>query len=115
MADECVVRAGVGQVSKEKLAETAARAEANGFPHGVSSRAASGMTGEQLAGTFRNKKFIESTVEAVEAAGFRVHRTPTATDPFHVTIELPKPVTEEVARKFNSLFSMPRPKPNPRK
>jgi hypothetical protein len=115
MADECLVRAGVGQVSKEKLAEAATRAEANGFPHGVSARAASGMTGEQLAGAFRNKKFIESTVEAAEAAGFHVHRTPTALDPFHVTIELPKPVAADVARKFNSLFSMPRPNPNPRK
>ncbi|MGH7600339.1 MAG: hypothetical protein ACREOI_28630 [bacterium] len=115
MPDECLVRAGVGQISKEKLAEAAARAEANGFPHGVSARAASGMTGEQLASAFRNKKFIESTIEAAEAVGFRVHRTPAALDPFHVTIELPKPVTEEVVKKFNSLFSKPRPNPSPRK
>jgi hypothetical protein len=115
MAGEYLARAGVGKASKEKLAEAAARAEANGFPHGVSARAASGMTGEQLASAFRNKKFIESSVDAIEAAGLRVHRTPTALDPFHVTFELPKPVTEEVAKKFNSLFSMPRPNPNPRK
>ncbi len=60
MADECLARAGVGQASKEKLAEAAARAEANGFPHGVSARAASGMTGEQLASAFRNKTLLMS-------------------------------------------------------
>jgi len=115
MADECLVRAGVGQVDKEKLAEAATGAEANGFPHGVSARTASGMSGEELASAFRSKKFIESTVDAIEAAGFRVHRTPTALDPFHVTIELPKPVTEEIAKKFNRLFSLPKPNRNPRK
>jgi hypothetical protein len=115
MADECLARSGIGQVSKEKLAEAAAAAEANGFPHGVSARAASGVRGEQLALAFRNKRFVESTVQALEAAGFPIHRTPTAADPFHVTIEMPKPVTEEMAKRFNNLFSAPKSNPNPKK
>lgn len=111
MADECLARGGIGQVSKKKLAEVAAAAERNGFPHGISARAAPGMNGEQLATAFRNRKFVESTVEALEMAGFPVHRTPTAVDSFHVTIELPKPVTEEIAKRFNDLFSAPNPNP----
>jgi len=39
-----------------------------------------------------------------EAAGFKVKPTPTRRDPNHVTIELPKPVTKEVADKFNNTF-----------
>ena len=35
---------------------------------------------------------------------FRVHDTPTRSDPYHRTVELPKPVSPEVAALFNSLF-----------
>ncbi|MDC3378680.1 hypothetical protein OAX78_00170 [Planctomycetota bacterium] len=35
---------------------------------------------------------------------FRVLDTPTTLNPHHKTIELPKPVTQEVADTFNSLF-----------
>jgi hypothetical protein len=35
---------------------------------------------------------------------FRVHDTPTKKDPFHRTVELPKPVTKDVADIFNKLF-----------
>jgi hypothetical protein len=41
--------------------------------------------------------------DAVEAE-FTVHRTPTYRDPNHCTVELPKPITEEVAERFNFLF-----------
>ncbi len=35
---------------------------------------------------------------------FPVHDTPTYNDPLHRTVELPKPVNEEVAKKFNEVF-----------
>lgn len=47
-------------------------------------------------------------LEAVERH-FRVTRTPTVTDPGHLTIELPKPVTPAVARLFNELFGRTEP------
>ncbi|WP_457333705.1 RHS repeat domain-containing protein [Rhizobacter sp. P5_C2] len=40
----------------------------------------------------------------VEAAGFKVHKT--GGDPYHYTVELPKPVTPEVTQKFNDLFKV---------
>jgi hypothetical protein len=43
-----------------------------------------------------------ATAAACEAAGFKVHKT--GGDPNHHTVELPKPVTPEVARKFNDVF-----------
>lgn len=35
---------------------------------------------------------------------FRVHNTPTRANPLHRTIELPNPVTREVAELFNRIF-----------
>jgi hypothetical protein len=35
---------------------------------------------------------------------FQVHETPTRNDPLHRTVELPKPVTEDVAHRFNKVF-----------
>ncbi len=35
---------------------------------------------------------------------FLVHETPTRADPLHRTIELPMPVDQAVANRFNSLF-----------
>jgi hypothetical protein len=35
---------------------------------------------------------------------FPAHDTPTRNDPLHRTIELPKPVSEEVADTFNRIF-----------
>lgn len=45
-----------------------------------------------------------ATRAACEAAGFAVHKTG---GPEHYTIELPKPVTKEVAERFNSVFRRP--------
>jgi hypothetical protein len=59
--------------------------------------------------------YVKTTREALEGAGFPVHETPIDVDPFHVTIEIPKPVTEGVANQFNALWSEPKPNPNPRK
>lgn len=40
----------------------------------------------------------------LEDAGFPVHDTPSRRDPGHVTIELPIPVENEDADKFNDVF-----------
>jgi RHS repeat-associated protein len=45
-----------------------------------------------------------ATCGQLEAAGFKVHDTPTRADPNHKTIELPSPVTREDAQRFNSAF-----------
>ncbi|MEH6414648.1 hypothetical protein [Pseudomonas sp. CGJS7] len=44
------------------------------------------------------------TCGQLEAAGFKVHDTPTRADKNHKTIEMPKPVTKEDAKKFNRAF-----------
>ena len=45
-----------------------------------------------------------STSSILELAGFIVRHTPTRRDKGHHTVELPKPVTKEVADKFNKAF-----------
>jgi hypothetical protein len=35
---------------------------------------------------------------------FKVHNTPVAKDALHRTVELPKPVTNRIARIFNRIF-----------
>ena len=43
-----------------------------------------------------------ATCNEIEQAGFKVHKT--GNDPNHFTVELPKPVTKEVSKKFNEVF-----------
>lgn len=76
----------------EKLAIDAAREEARGFGHGVSTT------------TRRPTRTPASAAnrEAVEAE-FRVHQT--GADKAHHTVILPKPVTQEIANLFNRLFN----------
>ena len=38
-------------------------------------------------------------------AGFPVHITPLDSDPNHRTVELPQPVTEDIARRWNHLWN----------
>lgn len=45
-----------------------------------------------------------ATRSSLERDGFMIHRTPSKANPHHVTIELPKPVTKEVADAFNHAF-----------
>ncbi|MDQ4126055.1 MAG: hypothetical protein M3134_10740 [Actinomycetota bacterium] len=73
-----------------RLAEQARRAEAAGLPHGVST-------------------FSSSTkADAVSASRSQVERhfkvRQTGKNPQHYTVELPQPVTDEVAELFNGLF-----------
>lgn len=41
----------------------------------------------------------------IEQAGFRVHKTGKGS--FHYTVELPKPLTSDVADGFNGVFEAP--------
>ena len=88
--DEVLTRFGQAAESAQKLAADAARAEAVLGIHGVSVTA---RAPRRPAPSARR-----SDVEK----HFRVHNT--GQDPLHRTVELPKPVTQEVADLFNRLF-----------
>ena len=92
MADEVLKRFGMDPETAEKLASAAAQALSVLGIHGVSVTAR------------------ETTAPACRAARadveqhFRVHDTPTRRDGLHRTVELPQPVTAEVAEMFNRVF-----------
>ena len=92
--NECrknLVRFGQDPETVERLAQQAANAEANGFPHGVSTRATStAVKGQRNA--------LRSEVEEQ----FPVQQN--GNDKRHHTVILPKPVTQQVADTFNQLF-----------
>jgi hypothetical protein len=89
---EILKRLGLTRESAVRLARKAAQAERVLGIHGVSVTA--GQTGSVAS---------EAAREEV-AKLFPVHETPTRNDPLHRTVELPKPVTQEVANQFNRLF-----------
>jgi hypothetical protein len=91
-ADEILKRFGAEPESAERLAAHAAAAEALLGIHGVS------VTGRETTAPAGRARRVD--VEPV----FRVHDTPSRRDPLHRTVELPKPVTPEVADEFNRLF-----------
>src|SRR5689334_12452038 len=91
-ADEILKRFGAEPESAERLAAHSVTAEAVLGIHGVSV-----TTRETTAPAGRASR---ADVEHV----FRVHDTPSRRDPRHRTVELPKPVTPEVAELFNRLF-----------
>lgn len=90
--DEVLKRLGTDPESPARLARKAAEAERVLGIHGVSVTA--GVPRGPASGAAR------ADVEAK----FPVHETPTRADPFHRTVELPKPVTPEVADRFNRVF-----------
>jgi RHS repeat-associated protein len=81
--------------SKKLLESQAAAAEKSDIGiHGVSVSSSSAAKEGQV---------VRSASRAdIEAAGFTIHKT--GKDPNHFTVELPKPVTPDVARTFNDLF-----------
>jgi RHS repeat-associated protein len=79
--------------STNRLAKRAADAEKKTGIHGVSA-SASPLKPDGAA------KASRSEVEKV----FKVHNTPSAADPLHRTVELPKPVTNRITRIFNRIF-----------
>ena len=92
MADEQLKRFGTDPESADRLAEQAARAEAVLGIHGVSVTARATTAPAGVAARPDVEKH------------FRVHDTPSRRDPQHRTVELPRPVTPEVAELFNRLF-----------
>jgi hypothetical protein len=87
-----VYLARFGIDDKEKLSNDAANAEkVPGFGHGVSTKLKTKVSNNERAA-------LLSDVEKV----FKVKKT--GKDPSHFTVILPKPITEEVVKKFNSLF-----------
>lgn len=88
-----LVRFGTDAESAQKLGADAAKAEAAGFPHGVSTmqhstpvKGARNAPREQVEQTFAVKQ--------------------TGKNPRHHTVILPKPVTEHVANQFNEFFKL---------
>jgi hypothetical protein len=90
--EELLKRLGISRESAARLARKAAEAEAALGVHGVSVTAGAAMGPASAA----SRKAVQQH--------FRVHDTPTRADPLHRTVELPKPVTAEVAAFFNQIF-----------
>ena len=89
---ETLKRLGIIRESAARLARKAAEAERVIGIHGVSVTAGTPIGPASAA--------ARSTLEE----HFPVHETPTRADPWHRTVELPKPVTQDVADLFNQLF-----------
>jgi len=89
---EVLARLGTSFESARRLAGKAAAAEAVIGIHGVSATAAR----ETRRCSHAGRREVESL--------FRVHETPTRQDSMHRTVELPSPITREVAQLFNALF-----------
>lgn len=85
-----VYRFGLEPESAANLAQQAGKAEQIGFPHGVSVFSRTSRTDA-----------VEAAVADVREH-FAIHKT--SANPYRYTIELPKPVTDHIARQFNRLF-----------
>ncbi len=94
MADEpeTIKRLGTSSESLARLSRKAAAAEAALGIHGVSVTAGIPQGPASMA------------PRAIVEQHFRVHDTPTCADPLHRTVELPKPMTQQMADLFNQLF-----------
>ncbi len=89
---EVLKRFGTSRESAVRLGRKAAEAEQALGIHGVSVTAGNPRAPASHAAR-----------ESVERH-FPIHNTSTRADPLHRTVELPKPVTREVADLFNDLF-----------
>jgi hypothetical protein len=90
--DEVLKRLGTSRESPMRLARKAAEAERAIGIHGVSVTASE----EHLPHSRSSRRAVETL--------FNVHDTPTRNDQLHRTVELPKPVTKEIADRFNRIF-----------
>jgi hypothetical protein len=91
--DKTIYRMGTDKESASRLGRKSQEAESQIGQHGVS------------ASTTKPQVPCSSTsCSSLEDAGFRVVSTPTRNDPGHVTVELPNPVTPDVAKLFNDVF-----------
>jgi len=91
-AEAILTRLGKSPESATRLGKKAEEAAEKIGIHGVS------VTERGVLGEV--SRAVRSEVEKF----FKVHDTPTVKDPLHRTIELPKPVTKQVADAFNRLF-----------
>jgi|SRR5262245_28484961 len=91
-SDEALTRFGSAPETAKELTDQAARAESVIGIHGVSVTARPTIA----PGGRARRADVEPH--------FLVHNTPTRRDKLHRTVELPQPVTEEVAERFNRLF-----------
>lgn len=90
-----LVRLGTEAESVERLATQAAKAEAAGFPHGVSTKQVNKPSSSDLSGgKIANKSDVENVFEVKQ----------TGNKASHHTVVLPKPVTQETANYFNNIF-----------
>ena len=89
--DEVLTRFGTNVEAAAKLAENAAAAEAMIGIHGISVTA---RPSPKSPGSSAARSLVEQY--------FPVHNT--GSDPFHRTVQLPKPVTQKDADIFNRLF-----------
>lgn len=92
VGEETLSRLGTSTESAARLGRKAAEAEEKIGIHGVSATAGT-PTGEASSAS-------RSSLEEF----FKVHNTGTRSDPLHRTIELPKPVTNPIAERFNRIF-----------
>jgi hypothetical protein len=99
--DDILVRRGRSRESAKRLAKHAAMAENGGsaqngvsYGHGVS--VTTPESNARLASDPSDA--VAATRRALEDAGFEVRHTPTRKDSHHHTVQLPKPVTDAVAR-----------------
>jgi len=89
---ETLSRLGTSKESASRLGRKAAEAEGQIGIHGVST----------TAGTPKGAASQAARGDVEQA--FKVHDTPTRADPLHRTVELPKPVTQQIADTFNRIF-----------
>ncbi len=97
--DKCIeklylVRFGSDPESRQELALSASRAEASGFPHGVSTRLKHRISGSDRKHRSALKFYVERFL-VVEQTGSRRD---------HYTVHLPKPVDEQATTIFNFVF-----------
>lgn len=96
VAGEVLKRLGTSTESATRLARKASEADVVLGIHGVSVTA-----GIEPRPHSRAERAVVDVV-------FRVHDSPTRSDPFHRPRALPKPVTAAVAARFNRLFGRDR-------
>ena len=102
--DDLQVRRLKNWESAQRLARWAADAEQAGLGHGLS--VTSPEANQHLAQDPADA--VQATRRAFEEAGFEVRYTPSKRDPDHHTVIIPKPVTEEVATRFNAVLGRTR-------
>src|SRR5438046_78189 len=110
-AEDILVRRGKSWESVQRLEAQAEAAEKagsarNGIPFGHGVSVTSQSSNDRLARDPGD--CVSARRRIVEEAGFEVRYTPTRKDPDHHTVALPKPMTDEIAAAFNTVFGRTR-------